>query len=276
MLLPLCFTHRRIVPSPTRQPRACVLALSGSVRVGVGCGPNVSSVSLDILVVCTANICRSPAAARSLRVGLQEQGVPPELVKVSSAGVHALEGMPMCEISETEVDARLAGLPMDDVALHSSRPLTTQLAEGASLILTADRQHRREILLSSPRLRDRVFTLRQAARLSTWLVSDTGSLPIAITRAAGGQVELDPLDPRFGVPPFPNSVGARLQWFSAELDAARGLAGNGDPGPWSQWDVDDIGDPHIEGAHLHPMAAEAAVAAALQIAAAIGVVYNAA
>lgn len=272
MSLPrLRVTHRRIVPRPAGV--VCTWR-SGSVPAHRYHGPNVSPVSLDILVVCTANICRSPAAARSLRAGLKNQGVPGEHVTVTSAGVHALEGMPMCEVSETEVDARLVGLPVDTTAIHSSRPLTPQLADDASLILTADRQHRREILLSSPRLRDRVFTLRQAARLASWLVSDDGSLPVAISRSAGGQIELDPLDPRFGVPPFPNSVGARLHWFVAELDAARGLARGGNHDEWPQWDIDDIGDPHAEGHHMHPAAAEAAVTAALEIATAIGVIYQ--
>jgi protein-tyrosine-phosphatase len=183
-------------------------------------------------------------------------------------------GSPMCELSETEADALLAQWPPDPAARHQSRQLDSEITNNASLILTADRQHRRSILMESPRLRERVFTLRQAGRLSTWLTSPEGSLPVAQARALGEVVDLDPLDPRFGVPPLPKSVGAKLQWFCSEMDAARGLAGHTDVGRWPQWDIDDIGDPHVEGTQLHADSSAAAVGAALQIAAAIAVIHS--
>jgi len=182
----------------------------------------------------------------------------------------------MCEVSETETDAALSGWPLDPLGSHSSRLLTTEIAEKSALILTADRQHRRSILTENPRLRQKVFTIRQAARLATWLVSDEGSFAIAIARAAGHEIDLDPLDHRSGVPPLPADPQERLVWFVAELDASRGITGTteADLTQWPSWDADDIGDPHVEGFAMHPEAASAAVSSALAIASAIGSVYH--
>lgn len=180
----------------------------------------------------------------------------------------------MCEVSETEVDARLSGFEVGTDPMHTSQPLTVDMVEGASLVLTADRQHRRSILMASPRQRDKVFTLRQAARLSQWLVSDEGALPVARDRAAGNVVELDPLDPRFGVPPLPTSAEARQEWFVAELHAARGLVGQVDAHRYPDWEADDIGDPHVEGTRFHPVAADAIVDSALAVVRAIGVLHE--
>lgn len=226
-------------------------------------------MTVQVLVVCTANICRSPAAARALRVGLLDRAVGDDLVAVSSAGVYAMAGAPMCEMSETLVSQHLAGAERDPLGLHASRPLTAELVESADLILTADRTHRRAVLGLSPKARTRAFTVRQAGRLATWVTAAGGPLDVASARAAGAVLELDPLDPLAGVPPLPAEPGARLSWLLSEVDAARGMAPLELVGQWAAWDPDDIGDPHVEGDEAHPDAVAAAVGAALDVAAAI-------
>lgn len=199
---------------------------------------------------------------------LAEHGISDTLVAVSSAGVYAMAGAPMCEMSETLVSQELQGSGSDPLGIHASRPLTSQLVEGADLILTADRTHRRSVLSLSPKARSRAFTLRQAGRLANWVTAPGGPLDVAVARAGGAVLELEPLDPLAGVPPLPIEPGPRLQWLLGEIDAARGMAPLAQADP-SSWDPDDIGDPHVEGDEAHPAAVAAAVTAASEVAAAI-------
>ena len=231
-------------------------------------------MTVQVLVVCTANICRSPAAARALRVGLAQRNVGAELVAVSSAGVYAMAGAPMCEMSETLVSQHLHGPADDPLGAHQSSRLTAEMVDSADLILTADRTHRRSVLALSPKARTRAFTIRQAGRLASWVTAPEGPLDVAAARAAGAVIDLDPLDPLAGVPPLPALPGARLAWLLSEVDAARGMAPLELTGQWTAWDPDDIGDPHVEGDEVHPDAAAAAVGAALELASAVEATLN--
>ena len=111
-----------------------------------------------LLVVCSANVCRSPLAELLLRRGLE--GVSG--VRVGSAGVAASDGARMCT---------LAGAQHDDaswretVAAHRSRRVTDGLLQLATLVLAADRDVRSDVVRATPEIRNRVFTLRDAARL---------------------------------------------------------------------------------------------------------------
>lgn len=92
-------------------------------------------------MVCTGNVCRSPYIERLLAVGLR--GVD---VEVSSAGTRALVGHAMEPGS-----ARLlkdAGITTDDFV---ARQLTAEMVRAADLVLTATREHRREVVQLEPR-----------------------------------------------------------------------------------------------------------------------------
>lgn len=207
---------------------------------------------VNVLVVCTANICRSPTAARGLRVGLAEAGLAPESVEVESAGVAAADDLPMCEVADTLSAARLGS-----GGSHRSRPVTAEIAESADLILAADRGHRTAVGRLAPSTRARVFTLRQAARLAEWVTTDSGVLEFAAGRAAGAEPDLPEDDPRAQVPPLPEDREQRLVWLISEMDAARGMAPlDVDTGEPSDWHPEDIVDPHATDWQLHEAAVE--------------------
>ena len=97
-----------------------------------------------IIVVCTANLCRSPMAAALLQHALAAQPEPLRSLKVISAGVAARAGD---RVSENSVVAlKKVGL---DIAKHVSRPLTQQMIDEASLILGMTESHRVMINLQS-------------------------------------------------------------------------------------------------------------------------------
>jgi protein-tyrosine phosphatase len=182
---------------------------------------------VSVLVVCTANVCRSPLAARLLSVVLD--------VPVTSAGVRAVPGHPACPASAafTLTPARsLVSLPASppfpgDHALRGdhARPgdqrsvlLEAGHVRSASLVLGAAREHRSAAIALVPNAQRKAFTLLQAARLAAFLQAEGVSAPARLTGEE------------------------RLAWWVDELDAVRGDA------PRVDAREDDLPDPHEDGA----------------------------
>jgi len=93
-----------------------------------------------VLVVCTANICRSPMAAALLRHALAAQPEPLRSLPVISAGVSARSGERMTEHSITAL--KKAGI---DATRHSSQLLTQEMLDRAVLALCMTESHRNMI-----------------------------------------------------------------------------------------------------------------------------------
>jgi protein-tyrosine phosphatase len=106
----------------------------------------------SILVVCTANICRSPMAERLLQRETEQREIA---VQVVSAGVLARQNLPAAPGSV----AALAALGLD-VSDHFSQPLA-DLAEHASLVLTMEAAHIPAVVNGQRELFQRTFTLKE-------------------------------------------------------------------------------------------------------------------
>ena len=119
------------------------------------------SDGFGIVVVCTANICRSPMAEAMIRASLRAHGPGAGSVTVSSAGVYGHEGSPIAPGSAAALTA--LGVPFDG---HRGRLLTREIVGGGDLVLTMERGHLEAILAGTPEARDRTFTLREFARLA--------------------------------------------------------------------------------------------------------------
>jgi protein-tyrosine phosphatase len=109
-----------------------------------------------ILVVCTGNICRSPAAERLLAHALG----PDAGVDVASAGVRAVVGAPMSAPMVELVEAAGAS-----AAGFTARQLTASLVESADLVLAMTRAHRAAVVELVPAAVRLTFTARELARL---------------------------------------------------------------------------------------------------------------
>lgn len=148
---------------------------------------------LNVLFVCTANICRSPymeLAGRAL--------LPPDAeLAFSSAGTLGFvdRGMdptmamafgPDPEIGEAQIEA------------FRSRRLTPRLVTEADLVLTAEEEHRQFILLEQPAAFRKVFSLGQFATVVQRLESAPGgsTLVDTVARTSGiAQIRADIADP---------------------------------------------------------------------------------
>lgn len=131
---------------------------------------------LDILTVCTGNICRSPLAAQLLATRLADLGVT-----VSSAGTRARGGTPMTP--EAQALAADRGIPSSLSAEHAARYLTAAHVAAADLVLAMTRDHRREIVELDPSRVRTAFTVRELARLAADVSDD--ELRAAASAVAG-------------------------------------------------------------------------------------------
>lgn len=174
-----------------------------------------SPVPARILTICTANVCRSPAAAALLAAGLPG-------VDVVSRGVEAREGRGPCQIAGRTLLER--GI---DPSGHTSQRLTGQDVRAATLVLTATRWHRASVVELWASARVRTYTLAEAARLARWLVVE-GAAPSAALAGLRGL----------------SDVSERVLWLAEQLDAQRGVAPRA-----PTVDADDLPDPHSGARH---------------------------
>ncbi|MFS0868159.1 low molecular weight phosphatase family protein [Microbacterium sp. 179-B 1A2 NHS] len=121
---------------------------------------------IQILTVCTGNICRSPLAAQLLAHRMADIGV-----EATSAGIRARNGDRM-PIEAVEL-AMGAGILGDTSNAHRARFLTEALLQDPELVLAMDRGHRREVVELAPGKLRATFTIREFERLAAVTSDDT-------------------------------------------------------------------------------------------------------
>jgi protein-tyrosine phosphatase len=121
----------------------------------------------EVLVVCTANVCRSPMAEALLSQRLTELGLD---VTVRSAGMLGEGNPPYPEVIDVMADYGL------DVSGHRSHRVTAEDIERADLTLAMARENLRHAAVTAPSAWSQSFTLRELVRRGT-----------AIDRRSGGE-----------------------------------------------------------------------------------------
>jgi len=124
----------------------------------------------NILVVCTANQCRSPLAAAMLRRALEQRD---RSHTVLSGGI--IEGG---EPSPEEL-VEVGRLHKIDLSERRSRQLTTELLAGADLVLCMTRLHVRDVAVMHPASWPVAFTLLEYRRRAEELGAAAGELALA-------------------------------------------------------------------------------------------------
>lgn len=110
----------------------------------------------SILVICSANICRSPVVETLLRRRLGSDGHTQ--VKISSAGTLGLDGAAAAEHSISLMAER--GL---DISGHRSRGVDLPMLEAADLVLAMENGHVNLIKGARPSLAPRIRRLAEMA-----------------------------------------------------------------------------------------------------------------
>jgi protein-tyrosine phosphatase len=152
----------------------------------------------SVLVVCTANICRSPLAAALLADALPG-------ADVSSAGVRAVVDAPMCPVSAT-------ALPDAPRAEHHARQLTPELVAGADLVLTMEREQRSAAVRLAPGSQSKVFTLREALALANGLAERGTPVPDDVAGLARA------MHATRGLVPLPVAEPPKRRWWSRPVE----------------------------------------------------------
>jgi protein-tyrosine phosphatase len=139
---------------------------------------------VDVLFVCTSNLCRSPSAASFLR---QKMGDAGSEVTVHSAGtMEAGVGTPRALLSE----ARALGIDLVD---HLPRVVDPDMIRAADLVVGLTRQHLRETVTAVPSSFPKTFTLREIVRrgVHTGPRSAAEGLGVWLTRLHEGRRRTD-------------------------------------------------------------------------------------
>lgn len=176
---------------------------------------------VSLLVICSANVCRSVFAAALLTEALTT--THPD-IDVSSAGVHARPGMDACRLVDASSPSEGAGSGF--IKRHLSSPVTPSSVDDADLILTATSSQRSAISSMQPDTRTKTFTLLEAAGLAE-------------------MVRIRP----------PDGKSIRFADWVRDLDASRGWRPPASPRGWWKRAAGaseiDIRDGHVEGNRLH-------------------------
>lgn len=120
----------------------------------------IEELTLQVLFVCTGNICRSPTAERLATAYCTRTGITG--LTASSAGTRAV----VAHAIHSDAAATLVNLGGDS-SNFAARRLTRKVAATADLVLTMTRAHRTSVLEVAPHKLHQTFTLVEAARLVT-------------------------------------------------------------------------------------------------------------
>ncbi len=130
------------------------------VRLGAINGEGINRVirKKQVLFVCSGNSCRSVIAEALFKKMMAEK--KRDDVEASSAGIMAFSGQGASQGAK-EILAR-EGI---DVSSHIARRVTREIAGGSDLILVMQKMHEESILKMAPEARNRVFLLKEFAKI---------------------------------------------------------------------------------------------------------------
>jgi protein-tyrosine-phosphatase len=163
-----------------------------------------------ILLLCSANACRSVMAQAMLTAHLAARG---SVVQTDSAGTYGAGSPPPAEVVDL-----MAGWGVD-VSGHRGRLVTAADLAAADLILGMTREHVRHAAVLLPEAWPRTFTLREIVGRGRWVGPPSPAEPLSgwLTRAGHGRTRADLLGSG-GAEDIADPVGGPWQGYQATAD----------------------------------------------------------
>lgn len=162
-------------------------------------------VSGNLLLVCAANVCRSPLAAFLLGRAMPS-------VSVVSVGVTARGGDLLCRFTQQHIGALPGG--EEFTRTHRATRLDPESIAEADLILTASPAERSAVAVMDPGARARAFTLVEAAYSARSLAPSAEGLSLAalagLMHAQRGLVDLPQGRRRHRLSPLRSTYGISI------------------------------------------------------------------
>ena len=109
----------------------------------------------NILIVCTANICRSPMGEAILKKLVSERDDADQW-HIESAGTWAIEGRDPAFLSKYVME--LMGM---DISSHRSQPINLRMLQNFDLILTMEKDQKRLLKAQYVDFNDRIYMLSE-------------------------------------------------------------------------------------------------------------------
>ncbi len=109
-----------------------------------------------VIIVCTANICRSPMGEKLLQHALAAEPEPLRSLKVVSAGIAASRNQPATSHSVSAL--KKVGIKLDE---HGSQPLTQAMLDQAVAVYCMTESHRAMIELHFDRVPKNLHLFRE-------------------------------------------------------------------------------------------------------------------
>lgn len=159
--------------------------------------------AVNVLFVCTGNICRSPSAERLAAAYAAQYAIPNFMA--SSAGTRAVIGHPI-HPNAAIILKELGG----DASNFAARQLNSKIASAADLIITMTSVHRDTVLETAPRQLRRTFTLTEASHLAAMDDAETLSDLAGLRPRLGANEKLDIPDPIGQSPEVFAAIGAQI------------------------------------------------------------------
>jgi protein-tyrosine phosphatase len=186
-----------------------------------------------MLVVCTANLCRSPVAEALLARRLAEVvDIDGREWIVSSAGTGGYGGP---ADPDTAAAAATLGLEMKWRAPHQ---LTKADLDAADLVVTMSREHLQFIVVSDPSAWSRTFTLRELVRRTVHGVQPRSGFDEWLNEIGSGRTASDMLKPSRDddvTDPYRQGRAANIAMVNQLDQLTKDLV---TWGPWRQKDVE--------------------------------------
>lgn len=110
---------------------------------------------MKIMFICTGNICRSAMADWLLKKKIESSGRND--IEVCSSGIHAYDG----DISTWEAKSIMKDEYDVDLDKHRATNIRNSNIENIDLILCATIAHKLAVVDMYPKLKDRVFTMKE-------------------------------------------------------------------------------------------------------------------